>query len=95
MVGVETPLQHEYRQAFKERVISKARAKRIGYKEFVLQAKNRKKLLESTPIPFNDQSWQISIQRYIELQPLVDVISLVVREYYDKGAYDVHMNFPN
>jgi len=93
-VGVEAPMQDSQRQAFKEDVISRVRAKGIVFSGFILQAKVRTKLLEADPIPFNNQSWQISLQRYIALQPLVEIIAIVVGEYYNSGAFSVPMDFP-
>ncbi len=95
VVGVETPMQASQRQTFKEAVISEVKARRIILSGFVLQAQTRKKLLETDPvIPFNEQSWQVAIQRYITLQPLVDTIATIVRESYSSGVYDIPMDFP-
>lgn len=94
-VGVENPMQHSQRQAFKEEVISRVTARGIPFPGFVLQAKVQTKLLEADPIPFGNQSWHISLKRYIALQPLVEVVGIVVREYYDRGAFDAPMNFPS
>ena len=94
-VGVETPMLDSLRQSFKEDVISRVRQKGIAISGFALRADARKKLLESDPIPLNDQSWHIALQRYITLQPVVETIALVVREYYSDGAFDVPMVFPD
>lgn len=95
-VGVETPMRKDpqLRQAFKEDVISRVKTKGITFSGFDLKANRRTKLLEADPIPFSNQSWQISLQRYIALQPLVEVIATAVRDYYDNGAFDVAMEFP-
>lgn len=90
VIGVETPMPASKCQTFKEDVISKVKAMRICHPGFLLQAQRRKKLLETDPsdaIPFNNQSWRISLERYKALQPLVEVIAMVSRQYYDKGAF--------
>ncbi len=92
-VGVETPMVGSQRQSFKEVVISRVKEKGIAISDFVLQAKVRTKLLESDQIPFNDRSWQVAFQRYITLQPLVETIAIVVKEYYNSGAFRVPMVF--
>lgn len=60
----------------------------------IFQAKTRTKLFEATPIPFNDDSWQISIERYIDLKLLVDLIASIVNEYNDNGAFEESIKFP-
>lgn len=92
-IGVEAPLLASQRQGFKEDVISEVRAKGITLPGFELNAKARTKLLEAAPIPFGGESWQIALQRYIELKPFVGIVGSVVREYYEKGAFDVPMSF--
>jgi len=90
VVGVETVRRASECQAFKEDVIARAKARRITTPGFFLQARHRKKLLETNPtdpILFNEQSWKASLQRYIALQPLVEVIATVAREYYERGAF--------
>ena len=94
VIGVEAPLKESQRQAFKEEVISRVRAKGIPLSGFNLQAKARTKLLESDIIPFDNQTWQITLKRYIELQPLVKIISKVIKMNYEKGAFDLSINFP-
>lgn len=91
-IGVEAPMRESMRQEFKEDVISRASVKGIVIPGR-LQAKTRTKLFEADPVPFNDQSWQISLQRYIALKPLVELIALVVREYNDNGAFDEPIEF--
>lgn len=97
VIGVETPMHASKRQAFKEDVISGVKARRIPLSGFFLQARHRKKLLETDPddpILFNSRSWRISLQRYIALQPLVETMAVIVREYYDNGSYEIPMDFP-
>ena len=96
VVGVETmrPLE---RQALKQDVISTVRARGISLPGFILQAQPRKKLLETDPtdpILFDGQSWRISLQRYIALQPLVGVIAAVVRKYHDRGSFTCQWTCP-
>ena len=66
---------------------------RIPLSGFDLQAKVKTKLLEADYIPFDNESWKISLQRYISLQPLVEIIASVIREYYDNGAFDMPIDF--
>lgn len=94
VVGVEAPLKESQRQAFKEEVLSRVRAKGIPLSSFDLQAKARTKLLETDIIPFDNQAWQSSLQLYIKLQPLVEIISKVIRRFYENGAFDISMDFP-
>ena len=54
-VGVESPLMEQYKQAFKEEVIYRNSAKKINQSSFTLIAMDRKKLLETDPIPFNSE----------------------------------------
>jgi hypothetical protein len=92
-IGVESPMRESMRQIFKEDVISRVSGNRITVPG-MLQAKMRTKLFEADPIPFSDQSWQISLERYIDLKPLVELIASVVREYNDNGAFDESIQFP-
>jgi len=92
-IGVEKPLREQFKQAFKEEVISRFIAKKINLSGFALEAKNRKKLLELNPITFGPDSWRIALDRYIDLQPIVKIIGEVSREYSDKGAFDTQMKF--
>jgi hypothetical protein len=94
VVGVEAPLQGSQRQAFKEEVLTRVRTNRIPLSGFDLQAKVRTKLLEADFIPFGHESWKISLQRYIALQPLVEIIATIIREYYDNGGFYVPIDFP-
>lgn len=97
VVGVETFRQPPECQAFKKDVISKVNAASLSIPGFVLQAQPRKKLLETdpaNPIPFNDQSWQIALDRYITLQPLIEIIAAVTRQYYERDALAIQWIFP-
>ncbi len=94
VIGVESPLKEQHRQVFKEDVIKQVRAKGIVQSGFVLQAENRKKLLEVTDIiPFDNQASKVAIEKYIALEPVVSVIAPLVREYYKQGAFDEEMKF--
>jgi hypothetical protein len=91
-IGVEKPLKYSYRQSFKENVISRVSKRGITQSGFVLRAKERTKLLEVDPrIPFNTQSWQIILERYIKLQSVVIVIAEALKDYYNRGAFDGEM----
>lgn len=92
-IGVETPMIGHYRQSFKEDVISKVKSDGICQSGFTLQAANRKKLLEADPIPFVDDSWSLALDRYIALEPVVEVIGQVVKGYSDKGAFTTILKF--
>jgi len=92
-IGVEAPLQEQYRQSFKEDVIAKVKLEGISQAGFTLQAANRKKLLEADPITFGPESWRIALDRYIALRPVVDVIGQVVRDFSDRGAFNTTLKF--
>jgi hypothetical protein len=92
-IGVESPLKEQYRQAFKEEVISRIIAKKINYSGFSLTAMNRKKLLEADPIPFGTESWRIVLDKYIVLHPIVAIIGEVSKEYSEQGAFDSPIQF--
>jgi hypothetical protein len=94
-VGVETPMLDSQRQSFKEFVIARIKEKQISTSGFVLEAKARTKLLDSNPIPFNEESWRIALQRYISLQPVIETIAEVVRDFYSRAAFSVPMVFPD
>ncbi|MBN1362815.1 MAG: HNH endonuclease [Sedimentisphaerales bacterium] len=92
VIGVETIIQPSACQAFKEEVISRVNAAAISVPGFVLQAQPRKKLLETdpaNPIPFNNQSWRIALDRYTTLQPLIEVIAAVARQYHERDAFAI------
>jgi hypothetical protein len=93
-IGVENPLNEQHRQAFKEEVISRVNAKVIMHSGFILKAQKGKKLLETDPIPFNSESWQIALNKYFTLDSVVNVIGEVIREYSDRGAFDCAIQFP-
>lgn len=92
-IGVEKPMQEEYRQSFKEDIIVRANALGISRRDYLLQARPRTKLLEVDPIPFNQNGWQIAMQRYEALQPIVEIIGTTIREYYEKGAFEGSVQF--
>lgn len=92
-IGVESPLKEQYKQDFKEEVIYRVNAKEINLEGFTLIARNRKKLLEADPIPFNSGSWRIALDKYISLHPIVDIIGEVSREFCDRGAFDTIIQF--
>lgn len=93
-IGVETPMKKLFQQEFKDSVLSQVKAAGIAHTGFVLQAKVRTKLLECDPIPFSGQSWKIAFERYIALQPVVDTIAMVLKEYRNRGAFEVPIDFP-
>ena len=92
-IGVESPLIEQQRQVFKEDVIAQVRAKGIVQSGFVLQSEPRKKLLEADPIPFDNQSWKVAIEKYIALEAVVSVIAQLVRDFHKRGAFDEAMEF--
>jgi hypothetical protein len=92
-IGVESPLKEEYKQAFKEEVISRISAKKINQSGITLIAMERKKLLETDPIPFNSESWRIALDKYIALRSIVDIIGEVIRKYSDKWESDDQIGF--
>lgn len=95
-IGVEKPLQEEYHQSFKEEVIVQMNHLHVGRRDYLLQARPRTKLLEADPIPFNQNGWQIAMQRYEALQPIIEIIGTTIREYYGKGAFEGSVQFlPN
>jgi hypothetical protein len=90
VIGAETFVRASECQAFKEDVISKVDARGIVFSGFFLQARPWKKLMETDPndpILFNNESWRIALERYKALQPLVEVIAVVTRQYYDRDAF--------
>jgi hypothetical protein len=93
-IGVETPMKKSFQQEFKESVISGVTMSAIIQTDFVLQAKARTKLLEIYPIPFGGESWQIAFEQYIALKPVVDLIARVLKEYRNRGAFEVPVEFP-
>jgi len=93
VVGVESPMKPAFRQAFKEAVISQVKEKGISQSAFVLQSKERTKLLEADPIPFNDKAWEVALGRYRSIQPVTSIIANVVKEYWTKEAFDTAMEF--
>jgi hypothetical protein len=93
VVGVECPLKAEFRQAFKEDVISKVNSKRIEQFGFVLQARERKKLLETDPIPVSIKAWEVAFDRYLSVQKIIPVIADLVKEYSDMGRFDTTIEF--
>jgi hypothetical protein len=92
-IGVESPLKEQYIQPFKEEVISRISAKKIDQSCFTLIAMERKKLLETDPIPFNSESWQIALDKYIALRPIVEIIGEVNRKYFDKWESEALLRF--
>jgi hypothetical protein len=92
-VGVESPLRRERWQKFKEDVIDRARARGIDQTGFVLRAKERTKLLEADPIPFDGQAWRATMERYAALEPVIAIIADLINEYYRAGAFAVDMEF--
>lgn len=93
MIGVETPLREEFRQSFKEDVISQVNAKRITQAGFTLQASERKKLLEADLIPLSDKAWELAFDRYRAIQPVTSVIADIVKEYSRIGRFDTSIEF--
>ena len=83
-IGVESPLKEEFKQAFKEEVISRISDQKLNQSNFTLIAMERKKLLETDPISFNSESWQVALDKYIALHPIIDIIGEVNRIYSDK-----------
>lgn len=92
-IGVESPLKEQYKEAFKEEVISKAKTKDLNFSGFSMSAQKRKKLLEVDPVPLNSESWQNIMNKYIALKPIVEIIGIVSKEYYEKGAFDSLIQF--
>lgn len=93
-IGVERPMKKSFQQEFKESVLSRVRAAGIAQSGFVLQAKAMTKLLECNPIPFNRQSWKVALEQYIALQSVVDIIARMLKEYRNRGAFEVPLDFP-
>ena len=86
-IGVETPMKKSFQQEFKISVLSQVNAAKVAHSGFVLQAKERTKLLECDPIPFSGDSWKVTFERYIALQPVVEIIARVLKEYRNRGAF--------
>lgn len=93
VVGVESPLKEQYRQVFKEEIISRITARKLNLSGFTLEAKERKKLIEVDPIPFGPESWRIALDKYIGLHPIIEIIGEVSREYSDKEAFDIPIQY--
>lgn len=56
----------------------------------MLKAEDRGKLLElKAPIPFQVGAWQVTIERYKTLRPLVEQVTEVLRQFEDRGAFEV------
>lgn len=91
--GVENPLKEQFKEAFKEEVISRIKIRKIEHSGFTLTAQKRKKLLEVDPVLFNSESWQKILHKYIALQPIVEIIGIVSMEYKGKGAFDSLIQF--
>lgn len=92
-IGVENPFIEKYRQSFKEEVITRVRTNRIDTTGFLLEAENRKKLLEANPIRCDQEAWKAALERYKSLKPVINLIGEVSREYYQKGAFNTHIEF--
>ncbi len=92
-IGVESPMKEGGRLQFKESVIRGVKRARIDRTGFTLQARDRRKLLELSPIPFDSKSWRVALGRYKALQPVVEVVSEVLREYQERGAFEVEIDF--
>jgi hypothetical protein len=92
-IGVENPMKEQFKEAFKEEVISRINTRKIEYSGFTLTAQKRKKLLEMDPVSFDSESWHKILQKYIVLHPIIDIIGVVSREYSRKGAFDPLIQF--
>ncbi len=88
-IGVETPMKESFRESFKATVIARVKTKGIGQSGFSLTARRRGKLLEFEPIPFDKESWRAALDRYKAIQPVVTVVSEVLRSYQEAGALEV------
>lgn len=93
VVGVESPLKAEFHQAFKEDVIFKVNSKQIEQLGFVLQARERKKLLETDPIPLSVKAWEVAFDRYLSVQTVVPIIADLVKYYSDRGMFGTKIEF--
>lgn len=88
-IGVESPMKRTFTQRFKQSVIDAVDQASVSQSGFVLAAEGRGKLLKVDPIPFSNESWRIALDRYVDLQPVVRAVSVVLREYEKIGAFEV------
>ena len=92
-IGVENPMKEQFKESFKEEVISRIKTRKIEQSSYTLTAQKRKKLLEVDPVLFNSESWQNVLHKYISMQQVVEIIGKVSVEYQGKGAFDSTIEF--
>jgi hypothetical protein len=86
-------MKEQFKESFKEEIISRIKTGKIEQSGYTLTAQKRKKLLEMDPVLFNSESCRNVLNKYISLQQVVEIIGKVSVEYQGNGAFDSTIEF--
>ena len=88
-------MKDEFRRRFKQSVIDAVERAGIAQEGFILKTETPGKLLEldDRSIPFNSESWRVAMEQYRVLQPVIGVVSAVLREYQTLQAFESPIDF--
>lgn len=96
-VGVEKPFKPEFADEFKKDVVESLKQRCVDVPECAIWPNvgfRGKKLIEPPLVLLDDDSSEKVLSRYLVLGEFVEVAAGVIRQYYDRGCFSVHLDFP-
>lgn len=95
-VGVEKPLKSEYHRQFKDDVVALLKQKEVYFANCSVWPEvgfGGAKLIEPTPIVLNEETYKKILNVYLSLDNFINTVEVVIKQYYEKGCFDVDLNF--
>jgi hypothetical protein len=96
-VGVEKPFKPEFANEFKKDVVESLKQRSVSLPGCAIWPDvgfGGRKLIEPTPVVLDDDSWEKVLSKYLMLGEFVHVVADVIRQYYNRGCFTVHLDFP-
>jgi hypothetical protein len=97
-VGVEKPLKAEFRDEFKKDVVNSLKRRNINLPGCAIWPDvgfRGAKLIETELVELESDSWQKVLNRYQSMGEFVQVVEDVIKEYYNRGCFSAHLDFPD
>ena len=97
-IGVENPLKAEFRDEFKRDVVDLLKRRHINVPDCAIWPDvgfGGAKLLEPALVELDKDSWQKVLNKYLAMGEFVQVVAEVIKEYYNRGCFSAHMDFPD
>jgi hypothetical protein len=95
-VGVEKPLKTEFHEKFKRDVVTLLKDRNISLPGCFIWPDvgfRRSKLIEAKLIELDEDSWKKALNTYLSMGDFIQVVTGVIKEYYNRGCFSVHLNF--